>query len=234
MSTRRFIFSLDAFVAFTLALIAIYSLIFFSSVPSAYYYMLTQAHYLARDTLMTVSTSACVTGACDYSGSVLDNIAFETNLAKRKELIAGTVGPMIPSQFGYVVSISDGAGQPFVPLYDTGVDPDLQHARSSRKLNVSTQVMVFGYTGTVNKLVSSPYAYGDRCSAGSEGGAGEGVEGSDSAYSGTLITCGNKSIDNGDGTFTDTPLGNVRPNDVMGGDAVPESEAKIVKLTIFI
>ncbi|NYZ73914.1 hypothetical protein H0O00_02115 [Candidatus Micrarchaeota archaeon] len=232
---RAFIFSLDAFVAFTLALIAIYSLIFFSSVPSAYYYMLTQAHYLARDTLMAASTSACIAGGCgNADASVLNNIAFQTG--SRKELIRGTIGLMVPSQFGYSVSVRDSAGQPWVVLYNTSVDDsDNEHAKTSKKLTVSTQVMVFSYTGAVNKLVSSPYAYGDKCSAGAEGTTEEGIKGSESAYAGTLITCGTKKMSNGDGTYTDVPLGNVRPSEVLGvRDVVPESEAKIVKLTIFI
>lgn len=248
---RAFIFSLDAFVAFTLALIAIYSLIFFSSVPSAYFYMLTQAHYLARDTLMALSTTACSDlsmGCYNLDGSVLDNIAFHRDVTRedsdeREALIKETIGHMVPSQFGYTVSLSGDNGQTWDTLYDTASDTpstrDDSHAKSSRKLSVSTQVMAFGYSDTVLKPEESHYYYGNGvCGAGAgagEAGAGEGAEGG-AAGPARVITCGEFPYDKGDGTTIWKPYGNVNPEGIggAGGDLVPSSDAKIVKLTIFI
>ena len=147
---RAFIFSLDAFVAFTLALIAIYSLIYFSTVPSAYYYILTQAHYLSRDTLMALSTAECLGGSCyNPDGSVLDNIAFDTDLARQKNLITDTVGLMVPNQFGYAVSVSDDGGQTWSVPYNTSAEAGDSHAKDVRKLTLSTQVMAFSYSAGI-------------------------------------------------------------------------------------
>jgi hypothetical protein len=243
---RAFIFSLDSFVAFTLALVAIYSLIFFSSVPSAYYYLLTQGHYLSRDVLMSLSTTACSDeyGECGATGSLLDNIVAQEVPAYRTNLIRNTVGDMVPKQFGYVIEVSDDRGDTWAVLYNTGgSSPEEQaddHAKFSKKLAVATQVMTFGYSGKVRKLQTSPYRY-DSC-------RGDGIMGSDSEGTGGwdtdptvdfgIITCGiiTTIIDNGNGTTTTTTqdIGNMPPEDVMSGDIVPSSGAKIVKLTIFI
>ncbi|MDD5171810.1 MAG: hypothetical protein PHF60_02125 [Candidatus ainarchaeum sp.] len=230
---RAFIFSLDSFVAFTLALIAIYSLIFFSSVPSAYYFLLTQAHYLARDSLLAVSTSDCITGGCDNpDGTVLDNIAFHTDPDQQKELIKSTIGLMVPQQFGYTVSLSEDSGQGWTVLYDTATEGSDLHAKSTKKLTVSTQVMTFGYSAAINKLKASPYNYAT-CGAGADGGEEtEAAEGATSDFG--IITCGEMEIDNGDGTSSTKPLGNIHPSVVLEGDLVPAADARIVKLTIFI
>jgi hypothetical protein len=230
---RAFIFSLDSFVAFTLALIAIYSLIFFSSVPSAYYFLLTQAHYLARDSLLAVSTSSCITGGCDNpDGTVLDNIAFHTDMGQQKELIKNTIGLMVPSQFGYTVSLSEDSGQGWTVLYDTATEAADPHAKGSSKLTVSTQVMTFGYSAAINKLKASPYTYAT-CGAGADGGGGEeGAEGGLSDFG--IITCGQMAVDDGSGGTIMKPLGNIHPSVVLEGDLVPVVDAKIVKLTIFI
>lgn len=201
---RAFIFSLDAFVAFTLALVAIYSLIFFSSVPSSYYYLLTQGHYLSRDVLMALSTTTCTD---DYgppctnpSGSLLDNIVSETNADDREALIQNTVGDMVPPQFGYVMEMSDD-GDSWSLLYDTKwVDAD-PHAKSSKKLTVSSRIITFGYSGALTKPQDSIYKY-NTCGA------------DDSP----LITCGESGQNN--------------PSDL--GELVPESDFRIVKLTVFI
>ncbi len=241
---RAFIFSLDAFVAFTLALVAIYSLIFFSSVPSAYYYLLTQGHYLSRDVLLSLSTTACSSdyGTCKASGSMLDNIVAQDNPSLRENLITGSVGEMVPKQFGYVMEMSDDEGQSWDLLYDTASVPGDVHAKTSKKLMVATQVMTFGYGGKVFKLRTSPYNY-LTCSG--EGLIGEEstttttgtIEGGQSTDFG-IITCGNvtTTIDNGDGTYTNTTtnIGNTPPGDILGGDLVPSSDVRIVKLTIFI
>ena len=245
---RAFIFSLDAFVAFTLALIAIYSLIFFSSVPSAYYYLLTQGHYLSRDSLLALSLTQCTTdyGACKTPGaSILDNIVAENGdpswATNQKLLITGTIGLMIPQQFGYTVEISTDSGNTWGEVYDSGAnlgtDPQ-QHAAKTdnRKFSVATQVITFGYSGKVSKLKTSPYYYyscrGDgQAEGGNPGGSASG--GQNTSFG--LITCGNTTINNGDGTTSSVAFGNVPPSVIMGGgDVVPSSDMELVKLTVYI
>lgn len=242
---RAFIFSLDAFVAFTLALVAIYSLIFFSSVPSAYYFLLTQGHYLSRDILLSMTTSACTDdyGECPADGSLLDNLVAQDDAAHRTILIRNSVGAMVPKQFGYIVEMSADEGDNWALLYDTADYPVSEdaHAKTSKKLAVATQVMTFGYGGKVYKLQTSPYRYatcnGDGIMGADGTGAGGGT-GGDGTVDFGLITCGyyTSLIDNGDGTFTENEviLGNTNPSDILGGDLVPSSDVKIVKLTIYI
>ncbi len=212
---RAFIFSLDAFVAFSLALIAIYSLIFFSSIPSSYYFLLTQGHYLSRDALMTVTTSPCTLQDCigTSSGtSILDTIIYynDTNVATglQDSLIQDSVGNIIPPQFGYSLEISKD-GQAWTTYYDTSTLNDPQgHSKGSNKLTVSSQVITFGYNGPVNKKPESIYNY-NTCHGGT-GGA-----------DGGLITCGTGN--------------NFPPENRNGGSPlVPSANARIVKLTVFI
>ncbi len=248
---RAFIFSLDAFVAFTLALVAIYSLIFFSSIPSAYYYLLTQGHYLSRDVLLSLSTSQCTSayGVCiTPSATVLDNIVEQTDISNQKALVQSTVGVMIPIQFGYVLESSRDNGATWGVIYDTASEHGDPHAKTSKKLSVTTQVITFGYSGAVRKFPFSPYNYltcqgdgfGDDLSGGAGGGTG-GVSGGIGDNFGT-ITCGtfntsgggpggNTSTGGGNATI---PLGNVYPGNVLGGDIVPSSDVRLVKLTVYI
>lgn len=213
---RAFIFSLDAFVAFSLALIAIYSLIFFSSIPSSYYFLLTQGHYLSRDALMTLTTSMCGIeisgcGPGTEASSILDNIvSMEANQASQRTLlIRSTVGEMIPTQFGYSFEISDTQGSSWQKIYDTS-DPVQasgdNHAKSGKKMAVSSQVITFGYSGPLIKSPESVYHY-NSCDGGSN-------------FDGGIITCG-------DG-------GNTDPRTRYGADLVPQSTAQIVRLTVFI
>lgn len=159
---RAFIFSLDAFVAFTLALLAIYSLIFFSSIPSSYYYLLTQGHYLSRDVLMALSTTECTLEhypCTTVGGSLLDNIVSQDNPGLKENLIKNTAGKMVPNQFGYVMEMSTDQGSSWQVLYDTGSSSSDSHAKTGKKLTVSSQVMTFGYSGTPNRPVNSTYDY---------------------------------------------------------------------------
>ncbi|MFN7991887.1 MAG: hypothetical protein U0R44_07070 [Candidatus Micrarchaeia archaeon] len=254
---RAFIFSLDAFVAFTLALVAIYSLIFFSSVPSAYYYLLTQGHYLSRDILLSLSTTMCSEsyGVCKVpQGSVLDNIVAQTDVGNRKSMIQSTVGAMVPIQFGYVMEMSDDEGAGWTVVYDTASEGSDPHAKSSKKLTVATQVITFGYSGKVRKLPYSPYNY-LTCNGGGSyngmdgtgGGNGSGTGGSFGA-NGTdfgIITCGQVNVSgggggglgnvsgNGTGNIS-VNVGNTHPSNILGGDLVPSSDVRIVRLTVFI
>lgn len=202
---RAFVFSLDAFVAFILALVAVYSLIFFSSVPSAYYFLLTQAHYLSRDALMAVSTTDCAamgSGLC--SGTVLDMIISEQVPDARADLVRRSIGNIIPTQFGYTLELSQDNGASWDTAYDTQTAANDKHANKVKKLKISTQVVNFGLMGTSTLQRESPYAYAS-CH-GSQGG------------NPLLITCGDYNL--------------LDPN--AGGDALPKPEARLVKLTVFI
>ncbi|MBU0533099.1 hypothetical protein KKB44_06420 [Candidatus Micrarchaeota archaeon] len=224
---RAFIFSLDAFVAFTLALVAIYSLIFFSNVPSSYYYLLTQGHYLTRDVLMALSTTTCVYddyggGCTNYEATVLENIVSQDNPAIQDNLIENTVGEMVPEQFGYIVEMSDDQGQNWHLLYDRNPSG----SSKAKKLSVSSQVIAFDYSGEPKKLPVSPYnyltcgplAYADEEEAQESGFVDFG-----------LITCGVIEI-----ADDESAMGNTHPSNVLYGDLVPSSDVAIVRLTVYI
>ena len=222
---RAFIFSLDAFVAITLALVAIYSLIFFSSIPSSYYYLLTQGHYLARDVLFSASTSDCETlppvfppQSCQIKGSVLDNIVFgDADFQKNfmNDTIRQSIGLAVPTQFGYVLEVSSDNGASWSKLYDTalGDDPQNQHAAVQRKMSVSSQVVAFDYSGTLAKNAPNPYLY-TTC-MGTGGGAG--------GDSHVLLTCSQLPASSQYGGGADT-----------GNDIVPAAGIRLVRITIFI
>ncbi|MFH1222152.1 MAG: hypothetical protein V1492_03645 [Candidatus Micrarchaeota archaeon] len=205
---RAFVFSLDSFVAFILALVAVYSLIFFSSVPSAYYFLLTQAHYLSKDALLTASTASCDTDYGQCVGSQMDQILLETSSVLQREEIDKSFGKMIPNQFGYALETkAEGDWQ---VLYDTRnastkmPENKDKHATVSKKLEVATEMVnfVFEDDKQKEKRTTNPYLY-NTC----DGGAGQ---------DGRLITCGGLDLDA-------TQL--VQP---------PETESKLVRLRIFI
>ncbi len=123
-TSKAFIFSLDSFVAFVLTVAALYSLLFFATVPSAYYTSLMQANYLAKDTLLTLATTIVVDGAphcpessvgetylsCILAGSgdagpeINDDAARNyIGSEKSSSFKEGVYNPsaLIPAQFGY-------------------------------------------------------------------------------------------------------------------------------------
>ncbi|MBD3210330.1 hypothetical protein GF318_03025 [Candidatus Micrarchaeota archaeon] len=232
---RAFIFSLDAFVAFTLALVAIYSLIFFSSVPSSYYYLLTQGHFLTRDVLMSLSTAPCTddygVSCTNYEGTLLENIASEDEEAVAEALVKNTVGEMIPEQFGYAVELSRDHGSTWDLVYDTaGGGGSEEHAKEARKLTVSSQVIAFDYAGDVNRLKVSPYNYLS-CGALAYGSPQEAEEAGYVDFG--LITCGMWYM-YVEGDIVPVVRGNTHPSEMLGGDLVPSSDVSIVKLTVYI
>jgi hypothetical protein len=231
---RAFIFSLDAFVAFTLALLAIYSLIFFSSVPSSYYYLLTQGHYLSRDVLMALSTTVCDDDhytCTNTKGTLLENIISEDDSALRENLIDQTVGEMIPDQFGYAVEMSQDEGGSWALLYDTASKALDDHAKIKKKLTVSSQVIAFDYSGDIKKLPVSPYNYLS-CGKHLYGSA---KDASDAGYINFgLLTCGEWEVLGLGGDTDSIARGNTHPSNLLGDELVPSSDATIVRLTVYI
>jgi len=216
---RAFIFSLDAFVAFTLALVAIYTLIFFSSIPSSYYYLLTQGHYLAKDTLSSLSASSCSTQSSLYSCtmkycSLLDNIAFAKNSNDQMNNIDASVGEAIPEQFGYIMEYSTDNGETWTAIYDTGGTAKVAsdaHATKQRKLSVSSQILAYKNPDSSAKNDPNPFTY-RTCGAGASGSGSANVS----------SPCA--------GFQTSEPSGSGE----NAGDLVPQAGFRLVRLTIFI
>ena len=156
---RAFIFSLDAFVAFTLALIAVYSLIFFSSVPSGYYATLAQAHGLATDGLEALSLTECkgVFGAerCGDDISLLEYLAYRS--ADGEGDIRFILDDHIPVSFGYGFETSDDGGSGWNAVYDSKNEAGSKRPKEARKLSVSAYAVTFQYSDPLT--VKNPYSY---------------------------------------------------------------------------
>jgi hypothetical protein len=145
MGEQGFIFSLDAFVAFTLIMVTISLLIFTIGTPKPYYPSLEQAHQLAHDTLMALATSSPDAGGPTY----LDQILINGN----HDLIVNVAGgddtrynAIIPKGFGYrleTVNINDGAIR---TIYDSKTDPDSDRFRKEfSKLQASATIFTSNY-----------------------------------------------------------------------------------------
>ncbi len=155
---KAFIFSIDAFVAFTLSLVAIYSLIFFSSLPSANYALLTQTHYLAKDGLQTLSMTQCQDELCkDNTASVLDNIVFFMDENEQFLITRQYLNNIIPAQFGYKLESSEGDN--WKEVYDSSKDSDSANKHigvQPKRVSVSSYTVVFNVNAPETK---NPYLY---------------------------------------------------------------------------
>lgn len=154
---RAFIFSMDGFVAFTLALVAVYSLVFFSSVPSGYYATLAQAHTLAGDTLEALDLTRCVPDvpgcpANEGNASVLEYISIRSD---DPDAIRSFIDPQIPPAFGYRLE-SKQAGGGWDTLYDSVGQPG--RPPGVRKLSVSSFRLLFQYDSALPSP-ENPYGY---------------------------------------------------------------------------
>ncbi len=160
---RAFIFSIDAFIAFTIALSVIYSIIFFSSVPSAYYATLAQAHSLSRDTLLALSTSKCddpnICG--NFRGStILDILVFKYPASdpsgQRVAFTRQFIGTKIPAQYGYIFEVyEDGA---WTVVYNTSSDMDRTNTHKKTKDKLSISSYLPGFSSIVSPP-ENPYSY---------------------------------------------------------------------------
>ncbi|MEM3422179.1 MAG: hypothetical protein QXF35_00315 [Candidatus Bilamarchaeaceae archaeon] len=201
---RGFIFSLDAFVAFILALVAVYTLIFFSSVPSAYYFVLTQAHYLSRDALISSASTPCSVLIKDCSGSVLDLIvSADSSSPIINSVVQQSIGKSIPNQFGY--KLEKKSGDEWVVIYDTSLVASDPHAKSMKKLQASTTITNIGLFSQSDYLyqTGNPYLYNSCKDIG--------------ASEKRVITCGNAEL--------------LPPDD---SKIAPAVNSTLVRLTVFI
>ncbi|MBD3398434.1 hypothetical protein GF412_04385 [Candidatus Micrarchaeota archaeon] len=188
-TSKAFIFSLDSFVAFVLTVAALYSLLFFSTVPSAYYSSLMQANYLAKDTLLTLATTtigeddADTEGICDAGQTYLSCIISdsdpegmdENDVAARIYIGSqGTEGiydesALVPAQFGYKLEYMDfdelEEGEidfsegDWVELYNTATDSHSANKKEYHKLKAAAHALYFGYEGVPEGGEESPLFY---------------------------------------------------------------------------
>jgi hypothetical protein len=184
-TSKAFVFSLDSFVAFVLTVAALYSLLFFATVPSAYYSSLMQANYLAKDTLLTLATTYVGEGAhyCEEGQTYLSCIISESDEEGMDENDAaariyigsqGTGGEydesaLVPAQFGYrleymkfdeleggEIDFSEGE---WVELYNTATDSYSANKKKYHKLKAAAHALYFGYEEVPEGADESPLHY---------------------------------------------------------------------------
>lgn len=186
-TSKAFIFSLDSFVAFVLTVAALYSLLFFATVPSAYYSSLMQANYLAKDTLLTLATTTVVEGvsycessvgesylSCILSDSGGDSPNINEDAARR---YIGSEGPegiynpsaLVPAQFGYKLEymhfdVEEGGEIDFedgdwVEIYNTADDPQSANKKEYHKLKAAAHALYFGHEEGPEGADENPLRY---------------------------------------------------------------------------
>jgi hypothetical protein len=153
MRRQAFIFSLDAFVAFTLIMLTINSLIASVSMPRGYYASLEQAYDSAKDTMQSLSK----TTDSPSNPSYLEQIASSSGSAG--PLIRRTADKMIPQQFGYRFEKYYLGQRTTNILYDSAWAPPADARNHTyTKLKVSYDTLVTSY-GVHPNPGASPWCY---------------------------------------------------------------------------
>lgn len=170
MRRAGFIFSLDAFVAFTLSMFTIGLLIFTIGTPKSFYPSLEQAQQLAHDTLAVWAATPCP-GFPEqtYLGCILADPGnrdyyYATAGGEFTENPPGQLYDrgMIPIGYGYRLenySLSSGGGS-WQTLYDSGTDTGSnRHGKEFTKLRASAGTILSLYD-IVPMPGESPFCYG--------------------------------------------------------------------------
>ncbi|VVB99629.1 Uncharacterised protein [uncultured archaeon] len=171
MERRGFIFSLDAFIAFTLTMITISLLIFTIGTPKPFYPSLEQAHQLAHDTLQALATSTDDPAQGTYLEQIIANQRGATTAQILNRVAGGNASypNIIPPGYGYRIetyefnkSLSGRVG--WYVLYDAGAEDSGCVYKSDRcgknftKLSASATTFASIYVSTP-KPGDSPYCY---------------------------------------------------------------------------
>ena len=173
---KAFVFSLDSFVAFVLTVAALYSLLFFATVPSAYYSSLMQANYLAKDTLLTLATTVvgeddplCSEGQTYLACVIEDGVAARNYIGSDISLGEYHGSALVPSQFGYKLEVMDydetSGGEidyyngEWVEVYNTADDDPSANKKQYHKLKAAAHALYFGYDNAPAGAEESPLHY---------------------------------------------------------------------------
>ncbi len=134
MQKCGFIFSLDAFVAFTLTMVTISLLIFTIGTPKPFYPSLQQAQELAYDTLQVLSTTS-PSGSPPY----YLEYAVSGRGMSRSEVMNKTANGIIPHAYGYKLQAYNFCSGGWATLYDSSNDASSGRAnRNFTKLQASS------------------------------------------------------------------------------------------------
>lgn len=162
---KGYVFSLDAFVAFSIILLAIQTLVLMTSMPRSNYAALLQAEYLAHDTLqvMQIAKPPCPTGNNCQSKTYLQMISpyavkhqYCRGITDCWKNITELTDNSIPPQFSYAYFYDDMEGGSWL-LYNASEDSRSTHFNVTfRRVQASAQIYLLGYTRDL-KSGKSPY-----------------------------------------------------------------------------
>jgi len=152
VNKRGFVFSIDAFVAFSLALVALYSLVFFSAVPYNYYPALMQAHNYAKDTLFSLSKmpSPEEIESGEYS-SALAFLVFPKNTNGNGDMAEQYLDSIISQEYGYILEAQYESGKDWHEVVST------LDKKKYNKLKAVGYTVLLGFDEEGNQ--ENPYGY---------------------------------------------------------------------------
>lgn len=165
MAQKGYVFSLDAFVAFSLMLIAIQALLVMSTSPKAYSGALLQAQYIAHDTVqvMGIAKLYCPTGAgCDnrtYLEAIAPYAVGRGNclgVPFCSETFRNLSDQFVPPQYSYAFIYDDLEGGSWT-VYNASNDPLSTHYNVTfRRVMASASTYLLGYSQPL-RPGDSPY-----------------------------------------------------------------------------
>ncbi|MFA4982669.1 MAG: hypothetical protein WC588_00475 [Candidatus Micrarchaeia archaeon] len=161
MGRLGFIFSLDAFIAFTLIMVTIGFLVFTIGTPKPFYSPLEQAHQLAYDTLNVLSTSSDTLGNPTYLEQILSGGDKDTIMKK----VAGGdsvnyPNAIIPQGYGYRLESYNFNTGSWSPFYDAGTyASNDRFGKRFTKVQASATTFASLYSTSPRNPGQSPYCY---------------------------------------------------------------------------
>ncbi len=147
---KGFVFSFDAYVAFTLALTLIITLYLFISLPHPYYYEYEQTYTLATDIARGMETAGPSGVDRTYSEILAGDII---SYGSGTPVICGYLENIIPDQYAYKLSFDSGE----LCRRDSRYDPTLT-CDTYRKVRVTVPILITDY-GVPPDTGYNPFGY---------------------------------------------------------------------------
>jgi len=153
MASRAFVFSLDSFVAFSLILLSIQSMLVISSIPSGYSRSLLQAQYLAKDTLQTLSTLPSNKPQQTLLDFTIEQGLRSSSLHSSDQVIT-TTNSLIPYPYSYAYHFYHPQTKSWIELYNASKDnpeTDIHYNVTYWRVQAPAHMLVVGYSDAPKK-----------------------------------------------------------------------------------
>ena len=161
MQSKGFIFSLDAFVAFSLIMITISMLIFTIGTPKPYYDSLEQAQQLAHDTLQVLATSTDSASSGTYLEQLLGNSVDRGSIMRKVAGGDSAYNGIIPKSYGFELEKYEFSSGSWLPIYNSAIDPSSDRkGKTFTKIQASATTFASLYEGDdTPRPGESPFCY---------------------------------------------------------------------------